>query len=194
MQIARWCVVLLLCSSGIGQIQRIDTRWVLVSKHVRWSSPPPEIGTQTKTGFAEVMVLYPSGEYGCVACYLIRHRDGTVSISRGDSHAVKIGTWHKRDGEVEVASRTVYQDVFVSGRPVPGPMSVERYTKLGDSGLRRIGDKKQFVPLPRLEDLEFLATLISCDRAYWDGHKPLDGPQPCMPQAPEKEQPDSIPR
>jgi hypothetical protein len=186
-QIARLCAALLLCSSGIGQIQRIDTRWVLASKPVEWKSPPPEIGTKTKTGSAEVMVFYPSGEYGYTACYLIQSRNGAVSISRGDSHIVKIGTWHERNGEVEVTSRAVYQDLLVSGQPIPGSISVERYTKMADSGLRRVRDKKRFVPLPRLRDLEFLATFISCDRAYWDGQKHLDGPQPCMPQTREKE-------
>jgi hypothetical protein len=180
-QIAPWCAALLLCSSGIGQVQPIDTRWVFVGKPVEWQSPPPEVGTKTKTGFAEVMVFYPSGEYGNVACYLMQPGKGSIGISRGDSHVVKVGTWRQRDGEVEVTSRTVYADVLVSGRPIPGSTTVERYIKTAAHGLRRIKDKKQFVRLPRLLDLEFLATLISCDRAYWDGQGPLDGPQPCMP-------------
>jgi hypothetical protein len=180
-QIARWCAALLLCSPGIGEIRQIETQWVLVSEPVDWKSPPREIGSKTKTGFAEVIVLYPSGEYGYVACYLIHQRKGDVSISRGDSHAVMIGTWRERGGEVEVTSHVVYQDVRVSGRPIPGPATVERYAKVSGSGLRRIRDKKRFLPLPSLQDLRFLATLVSCDGAYWDGQKELEGPQPCMP-------------
>lgn len=175
------CFALLLCSPGIGQIQPIDTRWTLVSELVEWKSPPPEIGTKTKTGFAEVIVFYPSGEYGYVACYLKQPRKGAISISRGDSHLAAVGTWHEREGEVEVISRTVYADAAVSGQAIPGSPRIERYLKIGATGLRRIRDKKRFAPLPRLQDLEFLATLISCDRAYWDGQKYLDGAQPCMP-------------
>jgi hypothetical protein len=130
------------------------------------------------------MVFYPSGEYGYVACFLMQPGRGSISISRGDSHVVKVGTWRERDGEVEVTARVVYADVLVSGRPIPGSTSVERYTKTTAHGLRRISDKKRFVRLPRLQDLKFLSTLISCDRAYWDGQKYLDGPQPCMPLRP----------
>jgi hypothetical protein len=154
----------------------------------RWQSPPPEIGSSIKTGVAEVIVLYPSGEYGYVACYLIQHADRTVSISRGDDFLVKIGSWTRDGDTVTVTSRTVYQAIVAVGKPIPGPVSVESFRTTPRNALRRNNDKKSFRPFPQLQDLEFLSGLISCDREYWDGQKHIEGPQPCFPASHGKEQ------
>jgi len=44
-------------------------------------------------------------------------------------------------------------------------------------------DEGRYVPLPQFKDWGYLTDLIRCDRAYFDGEKPVDGMQPCMPSS-----------
>lgn len=176
---------MLICMPLVAQVRKIESSWVIASQPIKWESPPRKLHLGIKTGVAELVVLYPTGEYGLLGCYLIRQADGTISISRGDSHVVGIGTWKRSGKEVTVTSRTVYRDVLITGRPLPDAVEVESFTEVGERAYRRTKDRRLFTPIERLRDLEFLSTLISCDRTYWDGHKPIEGPEPCMAANPQ---------
>lgn len=56
-------VALLACSNAIAQMSPIDERWITVSYPLKWKAPPREIGSKVKTAEADIMVLYPSGEF-----------------------------------------------------------------------------------------------------------------------------------
>jgi hypothetical protein len=137
------------------------------------------------------MVLYPSGDFGSVACYLIRQADGTVTISRGDGFVVKVGKWERSDSTVTITSRTVYREVVIIGRAIPEPEVVEQFHDMSRRGYwsLRTADR-QFGPLPTFRDLDFLGAVIACDREYYDGKNYLEGPQPCRSSAtPQLESP-----
>jgi len=128
------------------------------------------------------MVFYPSGDFGYVACYLIRQADGTVTISRGDGFVVKIGKWKRSDSTVTITSRVVYREIVVIGRAIPESEVVEQFQDLSNgSDLSLRAADRQFRPLPAFRDLDFLGALIACDREYYDGRNYLEGPQPCRP-------------
>jgi hypothetical protein len=133
-----------------------------------------------KTGPGEIMVLYPSGDFGYVACYLIRQADGTVTISRGDGFVVKIGKWKRSDSTVTLTSRTVYREIVMIGRAIPEPEVVEQFHDISHGGYwsLRTADM-QFRSLPTFRDVDFLGAVIACDRAHYDGKNYLEGPQPC---------------
>jgi hypothetical protein len=177
---------MLLHGSAIAQVRPIEQQWVLVRQPLKWESPPREIGLSTKTAPAEVVVLNPSGAFAIVYCYLIRQKDGAISISRGDSHTVAVGTWKREQNSITVRSRVVYTDALPIGKPIPGPETKNQFTASFRAREWRLGSGAgSYKPLSRLEDLEFLATMIRCDRSYWDGHKWIDGIDlPCMPPQP----------
>jgi len=86
-KIACWSAALLLCSSANAQVREVDPQWVFVSQPIPWQCPPPEIGLQERTGPVELVVLYPPGEYGyvaCYACYVIQQADRYIAKSAGE--------------------------------------------------------------------------------------------------------------
>ena len=102
---------------------------------------------------------------------------------------VGIGTWKQDDNHVSVNSRIVYRTVVIFGRPIPEAKTTEylttaKGTRLGRDWTVR-DDKGRYVGLVRFDDWSYLASLIRCDREYFDGRKRTDGIQPCAPQ-PEK--------
>lgn len=160
-----FCVAILLCSiraTAQPQLRPIDSHWVTIRQPVKWQSPPRELHSRIKSGRAEIMVLYPSGEFGYVACFLIRQADGTVTISRGDGFVINIGKWSRTDSTVRITSRTVYRTVVVTGRATPEPEMVEQFRAMSHEGrwsLRTTG--RRFAPLPTFQDLDFLAEVIA---------------------------------
>jgi hypothetical protein len=121
--------VLVFCSLCLAQIKRIDHRWVFVSQPLSWNSPPPEIENRTKWASAGLIVLYPSGDFGEVRCTLYRSSDGHMSVSRGDSHIVRVGTWSSRGKAISIKARVVYTDGLPIGKPVPGPELIITMTR-----------------------------------------------------------------
>jgi len=139
-----------------------------------------------KTGPGQIMVLYPSGDVAYVACYLIRRADGAMIISRGDGFTVKIGQWTRSGSTVTIASRTVYRTIVMIGQAIPEPEVVEQFRDISHDGYWRLRTAdRQFQPLLTFRDLGFLATVIACDRSYYDGKNYIDGPQPCRQTASE---------
>ena len=118
-----FCIAFLWSStlSAQPQFRPIDNGWFTVRQPSKWQSPPRQLHSKIKSGPAQIMVLYPSGDFGYLACYLIRRPDGSVTISRGDGFVVKIGNWEKANGTVTVRSRTVYREVVAIGQPIPEP-------------------------------------------------------------------------
>src|SRR4051812_15176319 len=94
------CLLLLLVwKSAAMEIVPIQNDWVLARQPLKWQSPPRVLQSKTRTALAELLILVPSGAFARVSCYLIRQQNGEISISRGDSHAITVGTW-KLDGTV----------------------------------------------------------------------------------------------
>jgi len=80
----------------------IKPEWAVFSSPLKWESPPPELHSNTKSARARILVLFPSGEYGEVYCFLIRQGDGSIAISRGDGEVVGTGTWHQKGSRIAV--------------------------------------------------------------------------------------------
>jgi len=179
-RIALWIAIFSCSIETQAQPQTIDSRWITVRQPRKWQSPPRELHLKTKTGPAEIMVLYPSGDYGYVACYLIRQADGSVNISRGDGFVVKIGKWSGTKSTVTIKSQTVYREIVISGRAIPEPEVVEEFRSTSRAGYWRLRlADRHFEPLPNFRDFDFLASVIACDREYYNGKDHLEGPQPC---------------
>lgn len=161
----------------------IKPEWAVFSSSLKWESPPPELHSKIKSARARILVFFPSGEYGEVYCYLIRQGDASISISRGDGQVVGTGTWRKEGNRITVASRIVYRTVVISGKPIPEVETIDSFTGTKRLYWRVSDDKGRYVALPQFKDWEYLASLIKCDREYFDGEKRTDGVQPCAPQA-----------
>ncbi len=176
------CALLLCCVSS-GQIKRIEPRWVVVSHPLKWEAPPPEIENRTLAASAGVMVLYPNGNFGEVWGTLYRVKGGRVSISRGDSHVVRVGTWSKTGDRIIVKARVVYTDALQIGKPIPGPETTLTIKKPHGVDVWRVESSNpasEFRRLPELRDMDFLAAMIACDRSFWDGEKWVEpAPLPC---------------
>lgn len=181
LRLARWFVLLVVCDSAFSQVNPVDASWVKVSQPKHWISPPRSLHLRSKTGSGEIVVLYPSGQFRYLACYLIRQRDGRLSISRGDGLVVKAGTWFRVGSNITVTAQTVYRVVVMSKQKIPDDPENETFTA-PNGALKRNKDNTVFRSVPGFDDLGFLADVISCDRRYWDGQKDVDGPQPCMNQ------------
>ena len=159
---------LLICAGVVAQTGPIDPKWIVVSRPLRWQYFPPEIHMNRGMARAEIMVFYPSGAYGYVACLLIRQFDGSICISHGDGFDVKNGTWTREGKALTVRSRLVYAEVTYNGQQIPGPEVVEQFKGNVYGGYWYIiGPKKRFRPLPALIDLDFLAGLMR------DGQAPV---------------------
>jgi hypothetical protein len=88
----------------------------------------------------------------------------------------------KRGDHIAITSRIVYRTVVVAGRPIPEAetnasltVTNRRYWKVSD-------DKGRYAALSQFKDWGYLASLIRCDREYYDAEKRADGVQPCAPQ------------
>jgi hypothetical protein len=165
------CALLLCCVSS-AQIKRIEPRWVLVSHPLKWEAPPPEIENRKSAASAGVMVLYPNGDFGEVWVTLYRIKGGRVSISRGDSHVVRLGTWSKTGDRITVKARVVYADALQMGKPISGPETILTMKAPKGVDVYRVegsNPASEFRRLPELRDMDFLAAMIACDRSFWDG-------------------------
>jgi hypothetical protein len=156
-----------------AQIERIAPAWVFVSHPLRWESPPPEIDNRNEAASATIMVLYPSGKYAEVSCTVYRGEDNRPSISRGDSHVVRIGTWERTGRVLSIKARTVYADVLPIGKPIPG--SEMRTTMERTNGMDgwRVQSREGtiFRPFAEFQELDYLAATLACDRSFWNGHQ-----------------------
>lgn len=164
---------LVFLSVSAAQIEHIDPRWVFVSHPLKWSAPPPEIENRKEAATAGIVVFYPSGQFAEVWCTLYRVGNGRVSISRGDSHVVRVGTWSKIGDRTTVKARVVYTDGLQMGKPIPGPETILTM-KLQGVDMYRVESSNptsEFRRLPQLRDMDFLAAMIACDRSFWDGQK-----------------------
>ena len=166
-----------------AQTVQIKPEWATFSTPIKWESPPPELRSKIKSGPMRIRVFFPSGNYGQVGCYAIKQADGRVSISRGDGDVVAIGRWHQEHDKLIVTSRIVYRTVVVKGRPIPEADIVEKLSFKKGQYWAVWNKEVHYAPLPQFDDWGYLATLIRCDREYFDGEKRLDGVQPCMPSS-----------
>lgn len=182
--------VLLLCVSSLfcpsADLKHLEPHWVFVGHPLRWELPPPEVDSRASVASGAIIVLYPSGDFGEVWCTLFRAEDGRVSISRGDSHLVRVGRWSLEEGKLLIRARVVYTDALPVSKPVPGPetmTSMSRAPRPDTWTVNRYGDVREFRRLPQLTDLTFLATMIACDRTSWDGTKWVERAEsPCTDQ------------
>jgi len=159
----------------------VQPEWAVFSSPLKWESPPRELHANTKSTAARIRVFFPSGEYGDVSCYLIRQGDGSVSISRGDGEVVAVGRWRQDGDHVVINSRIVYRTVVIFGRPIPEPETAESL-RAGKRRYWTVWDERgRYVALLHFNDWGYLASLIRCDREYFDGEKRTEGVQPCAP-------------
>jgi hypothetical protein len=172
------CLVLLSCSAD-AQDRDTQTEWVFVSHPLRWDSPPRELHLKQKEASADLVVLYPTGQFAGISCYLIKGSNGKIAISRGEGDVVRIGEWQLEGADVLAKSRVVFRTVTIEGRPIPEAEISERFRKKTPSRLR--GSPFEYRKLKGFSDLAYLDTLIRCDRRAWDGHaERKDFVPPCM--------------
>jgi len=104
-----------------------------------------------------------------------------ISLSRGDGDTVRIGSWREENLTVIAKSSIVYRTVPIMGRAIPEAETTERFERLAGNRFRI--SKLEYRSLPGLSDLDYLQSLIRCDRSGWDGHggERKDFVLPCMP-------------
>ena len=179
-RIATYCCLVLLASvSASSQERVVQLDWIFVSHPLRWESPPRTLHLGIKTAAADLIVLYPTGQFAGVSCLLIKGSNGFVSISRGDGEIVRIGKWLQKGNTIQVKSQIVYRTGPIIGRAIPEDEVTEQFKRSAKDRLRSSG--WEYVALQRFSDLEYLDGLIRCDRSGWDGHgQRRDFVPPCM--------------
>jgi hypothetical protein len=166
--------------SADAQERGVQFDWLFVSHPLRWEPPPRTSHSKIKTAAADLIVLFPTGQFAGVSCLLIKQSDGAITISRGDGDVVRIGQWQPEDGGVRAKSQVVYRTVTIIGRAIPEQEVSEQFKKSATDRLR--GSRWEYRRLQRFSDFEYLDTLIRCDRSGWDGHtERKDFVPPCMP-------------
>jgi hypothetical protein len=154
----------------------VQSDWLKV-RVIKWTAPPKELHSREKSGVAELIVHFPDGQFGSVACYLIQKEDGAIVMSRGDGFVVKAGHWSRSGIRLAVDAQTVYREVAIFGQPLPEPWQNEAFLLTSPDVLKRERDNALFRPLRRFDDLDFLARVL-CDRRIWDGRQDIEGQQP----------------
>jgi len=189
MKITRLLLWMLFSYSSVCTAQTVQIKpdWATFSTPIKWESPPPELHSKIKSGRMRIRVFFPSGEYGQVGCYAIKQADGRVSISRGDGDVVAIGRWHEEHDKLVITSRIVYRTVVIKGRPLPEADIVEKLSFKKGRYWTVWNKAGRYGPLPKFVDWGYITDLIRCDREYFDGEKPVDGVQPCMPSPSKSE-------
>jgi len=162
------CLVTLSFIPASSQTRGLQLDWVFVSHPLHWKSPPKALHLKEKTVDADLIVLFPDGQFAGVSCYLIKQADGTITISRGDGDVVRIGQWQSRDAEVMVKSQVVFRTVTMIDRAIPEQEVSELLKRSASDRLRT--SRWEYRKLQQFSDLEYLDTLIRCDRRSWDGH------------------------
>ena len=163
-----------------GQDRGVQPNWLFVSHPLRWESPPRKLHSTIKTADADLIVLYPTGQFAGVSCYLIKRADGTITISRGDGDVVRIGKWQPEGAGILTKSQVVYRTVTIEGRSMPETEISERFGRPTPDRLRN--PRWEYRLLKGFSNLEYLDTLIRCDRSGWDGHvERKDFVSPCVP-------------
>jgi hypothetical protein len=155
--------VMLLCAGVLAQPAPIKHEWVLVGwQPIRWGTPPPEARLQIKTSPAEILVLYPNGDFADVRCLLIKRNDGSVVISNGDGQIIAAGRW-AHDGETMVVdSWVVYRTVRIEGQTTPEPPKRQVFSSRTRDGRWEVeGDGKVYKPMPELADMDTLSRLAA---------------------------------
>src|ERR1019366_10110387 len=92
-----------------------------------------------KTAAADLIVLYPTGQFAGVSCLLIKGSNGFVSISRGDGEIVRIGKWLQKGNTIQVKSQIVYRTGPIIGRAIPEDEVTEQFKRSAKDRLRSSG-------------------------------------------------------
>ncbi len=135
MKLAAAAWLLLAVAGAAAQAGPIDPNWVYVTP-VKWLHAPK--GIDERQGFAQVLVLYPEGQFVEVRASLIQmDKTKAVGFSAGDGILLRAGTWSRTDDHViRIHSRDTVADEHDVGvrrcdvtgktcdyvpRPIPGP-------------------------------------------------------------------------
>jgi hypothetical protein len=115
----------------------IEPTWIYTTP-LHWKHAPR--GINESWSFAQLVVLYPEGQYLEVRADLIkRDKDQFVTFSVGDGQLYRAGTWERTDDRViRIHSRDVWKDNFILNtvhcdannkncvsieRPIPGSIT-----------------------------------------------------------------------
>jgi len=145
-----------------AQADVIAPDWVLVSHPLHWESPPAKLKLPIHTAPATVMVLYPDGRFASVSCYLVEHKDGNVTMSRGDGFVIRKGRWNEDNGHVITTATVVFRTVQRTSHSVETAERV-KYAVRNLKGQRRLNSPNMdsyYERLPRFSDLNELANLV----------------------------------
>jgi len=118
----------------------IEPTWIYTTA-LHWKHAPH--GIDQSWSFAQVVVLYPEGQYLEIRADLIkRDKDHFVAFSVGDGQLWRAGTWERTDDRVvRVHSRDIWKDdkilnmvhcdannqncVTIEQHPIPGPITID---------------------------------------------------------------------
>ena len=162
------CCFFQLSSFAAAQLPSAQPERIFVSHPLQWTSPPRALHLREKIAGADLIVLYPSGQFAGVSCYLIKRPDGTIIISKGDGDVVRIGQWQSTKTGIMAKSQIVFRTVTITGRAIPEQEVSEQFTRSTAGRLR--GSRWEYRKIQQFSDLEYLDILIRCDRRSWDGH------------------------
>jgi hypothetical protein len=108
-------VLIACCPAGIAQEKTIDPDWVYVSS-LTWKHVKDALKSQGHQGaFAEIVVLYPDGEYAEVGSWLVRaNRKSAPAIAPGEGFIIRMGRWTRIDDDlVRLENREVLREKVV---------------------------------------------------------------------------------
>jgi hypothetical protein len=167
------CALLVLCffSFAHAQVgQKVDLKWVYMSKDVVWTPPPkdPEL-PQYETSHADFAVFYPSGAFAGGLFAVGRYgKKGPIFIVPAEGFAVWRGSWARNsDGSIAVKSQIVYEDkvLHIPKEPLPTPMKEEHWLLQGTSQGRLAAVLKspseEYEPVLAMSELDSLNRLIN---------------------------------
>ena len=120
-----WLSLLLAQSPGApsqAAIPAIEPTWIYITP-LHWKHAPR--GFHLSSTPANIVVLYPEGQYFEVETALIKNDKG-VFLVQGGTRLLQTGNWSRTDDRViRIQSRVVFRNPPIAGQSLPEPLATE---------------------------------------------------------------------
>lgn len=92
--------------------EAIESAWIYMSE-MDWQTPPPELQKTYAEADAQIVVLYPYGDFAYVSATVFRdNQTGLIRLCSGCGHSIRRGTWERVTNDtVRVRSKWVYRNL-----------------------------------------------------------------------------------
>ena len=159
-------VFLLVPSAQVCMSQeRVEPEWIFVNE-VDWREPPPELAKTYLEGDAQLVILYPSGDFAYVSATVFRDRQtGRITLCSGCGHSIRQGTWERMTrNTVQVQSEWIYRNLPPANERDFSEPTVATWTIATDPStgvvLSLSNGTTAYEPLEKLANLETLQAFL----------------------------------